>query len=247
MVKMKKTISSIIYFVIFFWSSSLAGGDSTPTLQMCRNIEMSLVDGFLDKGKYLPNSFEEMTLLREMAENQWKNQPRTLELINSLALVPNAPTIKSIEGISRSLWGWRLFAISRSWNFDYSKDKASIDPAEGGRFVIMISPDGSSATPNWIPEPEARVILDQLKDFDPKKQPLAFENIIQSKREMNPQQNESNKTAREHLRKKGNVGSGVQKIPDNQYPKQWGRYWIAGGVSLAAFLIWMTLRKRAKS
>lgn len=150
--------------------------ETTAAMQMCRTVEIALYEDFILPGKPLPVSFEDMPYLRECAENQWADRPHEFELLNDLVVVPYAPAIKKEQGISSNRAGLRLFAISRTWNFDYArKGFVRSDPMAGGRFVILISENPLSVAPSWIPEQEARTILNQVSDFDPAKQPSSFD------------------------------------------------------------------------
>lgn len=150
-----------------------AGGDATITLGICRDISMSLKDDFIDQGKSLPASFEDFPMLKSSVEKY----PGILKHLNTLAIVPNAPIIGEELGISRSLSGRRIFAISRNVSFDYAKNKYSSDPVKGGRYIVAIESPSQDYPGSWISEPEAQIIFKQLKGFDPAKQPLAFQNM----------------------------------------------------------------------
>lgn len=222
-------------------------------MHICRNIEFSLVDDFLIPGKPLPSSFDEMPLVRQLMENS----PSQIALINTLAIVPNTHEIESGQGILRDRWGRRLFAISRTWNYDYSKEGANKrSPMDGGRFAIMISPDQSSAAPSWIPEPEARLILQQVDGFDPAKQPLSFLDLAQAAAEKSRNQRdprtqnwqEMPQTAGET--NKWKTGGTENHPVITRETIRSGKYnrliWVSGASILAGLIIYMVVRNRSR-
>jgi len=77
----------------------------------------------------------------------------------------------------RSLWFLHLLAI---WGVTGMKQNEE---------CIVFTPDGLDALAEWIPESEVQLILRQIKDFEPEKQPLAFEDIakIASHNEAQPE------------------------------------------------------------
>ena len=163
MVRMKVFLTSI-----FFTALLVSNGDSRVEIDeggyFCRQIEMSLAEEFLKAKKPLPSSFEEMELLREIVARD----PEDSRSINGMVIVPEAPKISSQRGISRTRSDRRLFAISRT----AGERKAA--PNELGRYSVWISRDGTYATPEWIPESEVQLIMNQLEDFSPESQPMAF-------------------------------------------------------------------------
>jgi hypothetical protein len=104
-----------------------------------------------------------------------KRDAYLIKSANSFALVPGAPSIREQQGISRSYYGNRLFLISR--------EETSIRTGARGRCVILIRPEGLNSKPlqtfsYFVPEVEAQLILKQIPGFDPKKQPIAFNNLF---------------------------------------------------------------------
>ncbi len=176
-----KNIIFIIIFLVYSFESLVARVEMSDTSVTCRNMIFFLWEDFLNKGSDLPSSFDDIQSYRDVLETY--SNPRTLVgtigIINRLAIVPDAPVIQAGEGISRERQNRRLFAISRSMSFDYPSPEPTGDLPKGGRFAIVITPDGSDALPYWISESEARLILRQIDGFDPAKQPLAFEDLIQ--------------------------------------------------------------------
>lgn len=184
----------IMFLSLFFFSQfsvlAYSRSESTPNMQICRDVEMSLAYDFLIPEKPLPDSFEEMPFIRECVDRIWSNPEYQISILNNLAIVPDAPEIKPQDGVRGEFMNHQLFAISREFNYDYAaKDTDQSDPLNGGRFAIVISRDGKSASPSWIPESEARMILKQMKDFDPKTQPLAFEKGVVEKAEKSKHEN----------------------------------------------------------
>ena len=72
-----------------------------------------------------------------------------------------------------------LFAIARRPDGDLPKI---------GRQVILIRQEDLGCITTWIPESEAQFILKQIKGFDPEKQPLAFQNLVQGGIKTSPAQ-----------------------------------------------------------
>lgn len=102
--------------------------------------------------------------------------PTELAILNTFAFVPDAPLIEMSQGVSQMRGGMRLFAIGRKAVFDYSNVAHDPEPSKGGRFAILIAADGSDILATWVPEPEVRKILSQVKSFDPAAQALPFPN-----------------------------------------------------------------------
>lgn len=221
--------------------------DSTPAMQMCRTIEIALYEDFILPGKSLPASFEDMPFLRECAEHQWADRPHEFDRLNDLAIVPNAPAIKNEQGISANRAGSRLFAISRTWNFDYSrKGFDESDPMSGGRFVILISENPLSVAPSWIPEQEARVIISQVNGFDPAIQPRSFNDFAKNARskviERDAHKENMRKIWADSTRPNRHRKDGPVKILGNHR-----ELWIIGACIVGSLLILHMIRRGLKS
>lgn len=212
----------------------------TATHSACNDIGLSIYDEFIEAGKKLPSSWDEFAIIREIKSNSLKQNSETAKKINTLAIVPASPAIREEQGIIRSRWNQRLFAISRTWNFDYTKTKSGSDPVHGGRFAILITPDKSSVFTEWIPETEVQIILRQLGDFDPKNQPLAFENLEQVVREKENRKEPTITDLKESHEKKPKSGTQGSSVKSLDQPK----LWIVAIALLVISGVWFVIRKR---
>lgn len=240
-----KTLVISMLIVLGFTVLSNANSTSSAELVICREIESNLLNQFIDEHKNLPVSWAEFEGISMTKRGLLQYQSFRAKTINSLALVPGAPIIKSQLGIPREYSGWRLFLISRDKNFT----KTSGD----GRYAILIKPEEldskSMRTYSYfIPEETAQIILKQINGFDPQKQPLAFENIDQLEQNKKSRQDQSTQEIRKHLRQKGELGPDDEILPQHHKSMWWNNgLWIAAGISLFVFLIWRTLPKRGKT
>lgn len=165
-------------------------------LALCRDISMSLQSEFLGKGHKLPVSLGDLDLLQEIVSRD----PRYGELLNRMAVVPDAPVVMNAEGIRRDHVAMRIFAIERETNSDYAPHSEAGTP-QVGRYSLWISQDGNYAAPAWILETEAQAIFNQLEGFDPSSQPLAFPDAERRAREKK-RENLSEKSETEERYKK---------------------------------------------
>ena len=241
---MKKIRFWVCCLSSLFVSFAFSRTETTSAMQMCRTVEIALYEDFILAGKPLPKSFEDMPFLRECAEHQWAQLPHEFELLNDLAIVPNAPLIKKEQGIPLNHVGSRLFAISRTWNFDYAKNGFDAsDPMAGGRFIILISDNPPSVAPSWIPEQEARNILTQVKDFDPTKQPRSFDDFAKKTR--------AEITDKEAKIKKMHAiwGNSPQANfrDSSKIIESYGRSWIIGAFTVLVLLILFAILRIIRS
>lgn len=169
MVQMK--IFIIIFLTLSYATgSSKAGGDVSPMLSICRNIELGLHPEFLATGRKLPENLNEIELLRDDV----RRNPQAGMLLNEMAIVPGAPTISKAPGIPRNRLLWRIFAIGRTVNVDYGTLKTTTEERMPGRYSVWISPDGTYCAPGWTPELTVQAVFKQIGGFDPSAQPLPF-------------------------------------------------------------------------
>lgn len=242
--EMKKLV---ITMLIVLGCTVLSNANSTISAELviCREIELSLKYQFINDHKDLPVSWAEFEGIRMTKAGLLQYESFRAKTINSFAIVPGAPIIQSQLGIPREYSGWRLFLISR--------DENPTKTSGSGRYAILIKPeelDSKSVRTYsyFIPEETAQIILKQIKGFDPRKQPLAFENIDQLERDKKARQDQLTQEVKTHLKKTGKLGKVDQTIPDD-HSKGSGRYWIAwvtAGSFIAAFLIWISCRNRSK-
>ena len=243
---MKHQIFTVIFFVITI-HSLLGRSEMTQAKYACNMVELAIWDEFLSEGKKLPSSWDDIPSFRNMKKSISTQNLNTLEHINALALVPNAPAIQAGLGISLNHSDRKLFAISRTAEFHLPKSKSNNQSADKGRYAIFVTFDNSQISSSWLLEPEVEIVLKQINDFDPAKQPLAFENLDQLARDKKARQDQSTQEIREHLRKTGKRGSDDQIIPSAQHSKRRDFHtlaWIAGGFMIVAFLVWIALRSR---
>ena len=172
MVRMK-AYSIFIIYTVFLISIVNAKTEITQEGYFCRQIEMSLAVEFLREGKSLPRSFDEMQLLQEIV----LRDPESSRSINEMVIVPHTPKILFQEGISYTRSDRRLFAISRK-PVAHSRNENDL-----GRYSVWISKDEKDVIPDWMSEVEARLVINQLKNFDPNSQPMAFKDVEEKIRE----------------------------------------------------------------
>lgn len=151
-----------------------------------RQLALSTYETILANKNELPKKFEEVSGLREWASKE----PIIISFINRLAIVPLAPQVKFELGIQNKFVGFRLFAISRKESSDKVISEELSGKKSSGRYSILVKADYSDIFVMWIPEIQARIILKQLKGFDPEKQPLAFQTLISEKGQRLPDQND---------------------------------------------------------
>lgn len=145
---------------------------TTAEMVQCTSYEMALNDEFISQGKELPRTWDAFALVQLIKKGTIQKQLFQLKTTNSFALVPGAPVIASGPGIPYEYANHRLFLISRHENITKQSQR--------GRYAILVKQEGVDEKPirTWsyfIPEETAQLILNQFNDFDPQKQPLAFE------------------------------------------------------------------------
>ncbi len=172
---MKITPLLIIILSCLFTLSEARSFESA-TAVVYSSVSMSIAFELIEQGKSIPDSWEGIPLVSEMLKNpQSSSNFYRFKVINSMALIPGAPTIQQEEGIPKRYWGCRLFAVSR----DQLGPRETLDPVTGefnrGRYCVAINGSDRGSMGVRIEESEAQLIFKQFNNFDPKKQPLAFE------------------------------------------------------------------------
>jgi hypothetical protein len=171
----------IIVFLMIILSClstvSRARSLETATSVVYGDISMSIA--FEIANHSIPISWEGVPRIQEMLKNPTSSSYYfKFKVINSMALIPGAPTIQQEEGIPNKYVGCRLFAVSR----DSIAQGEAIDPTTGklkmGRYCVSINGTDHGSMGNWLTESEAQLIFKQFNNFDPKKQSLAFEETI---------------------------------------------------------------------
>ncbi len=234
----------LLFFFVFIAISGLLIGrsDMTQAMAASRDLEFMIVVEFLSEGKELPSAWNDIHGIQEMRMNIANQNKDKLLMLNNLALVPGAPLIRSEEGIQMNHQGYRLFAISRTTNFD---EKSELNQSEGARYAVLVSMESSEVMSSRIPEPEARLILQQIDGFDPEKQPLAFEGLIQVSSDNSTSDSEfgeSGENPSQH-RKREITEEANQSEESNHLPWIFG---ILGTVAILAAVV-VIFRKRKTS
>lgn len=141
-----------------------------------RALEQDIEFSYMDMKKPLPKRLEEFEGMRAVAGiGANRLSPYGIKAINSFVIVPEAPKIKKGPGIPEELVGKRLYVINRFPNYDNAPVNADrSDPFSGGRQVILISDHDSRLDIPWIPESIVRLLIAQIKGFQPEKQAPAF-------------------------------------------------------------------------
>jgi hypothetical protein len=208
----------------------------TETSWVHRHIVRCIVDN-LDSGKGIPTTLDNIPSLRETVESE----PWMIKKINILALVPEAPLIRAEQNVKADYHGYRLFAVGRTTNFDY--ERTSLDgKLESGRYTILFASDGRSAIAPWIPESEVKAILSQIKDFEPAKQPLAFQDLVQAENKSKKHRpTEDERDGKSEGIQNSSVADSVGRVEENRW------LWIIGGVLITVLLISIKIRKRKQS
>jgi len=206
--------------------------EMSPTQVIFRQITLSLTMDYLQVSKDLPISFEEIPMVRQQA----KNNPNYIKNLNHLAIVPGTPVINSADGIPSRHFNLRLFAIGRT---------PDLEPKKLGRIVVWITEDGSGSMPDWVPEPEAQIILKQLKGFDPAKQPLVFQDLVQDTSKDPLNQKNLNQNARSSTGEgKSLSGEKFEEVFDQRRVPL--LLWIGGGLVVVLMVGYLIRQKRSK-
>ena len=207
-----------------------------------RQVTTCIFDDFMSGKKELPIMFDDIPTLKD-----WANRDKyIISFVNRLAIVPSSPTILAEQGVSNKFFNYRLFAISRNISFDKVFSTEGSDRKLGGRHSILIKADNSEIFVMWIPEKEAQIILKQLKDFDPAKQPLAFQGLAHSDagkapRQKSPNHNEDLVKGEQHplLPDQANIKRTLRK------PIHSHKFWIIGGIIFLISVIGYAIRRRS--
>lgn len=184
MVRMKRII--VLIYLCFLMFSFGRGLEMSSETNFFRQLALSTYETIIANKNELPKNFEDVGGLREWASKE----PIIISFINRLAIVPLAPQVKSELGIQNKFVGFRLFAISRKESSDKVISEELLGKKSSGRYSILVKADYSDIFVMWIPEIQARIILKQLKGFDPEKQPLAFQDLNSEKEQRLPDQND---------------------------------------------------------
>ena len=217
----------IIIYKLSFWlclmSVSGREGGASASLHLFQQITISLTTDYIEKQAALPKSFEEILSVQQLA----LGHPKYIENLNRLTIVPEAPLIQRKTGALNGSYAHWLFAIAR---------RADDDLPKIGRRVILIRQEDLGCITAWIPESEAQFILKQIKGFDPEKQPLAFQDLLQggiktspAQRDLNSNQNPGVHSQIPHSPESPGV------ISNSKDRDEYFWLWIVVGISLLVF------------
>lgn len=227
---MKKSILLFILLSTLFLHAR--GLEISEEASVIRQISMCVFDDFLREKKDLPKSFDDIPSLRE-----WVIKETAIaSLVNDLAIVPTTPLIHAEQGISNKFTKYKLFAISRGRSFDTVISSEGSDRAIGGRHSILIDEKNSDIFSMWIPENQAQIILKQINDFDPTKQPLAFQGLTQN----NTMHSDESIQPKQQSTPQGN--SKFKSISGSL--RELKLLWILGGCILIIAVVWFVMRIR---
>ncbi len=238
---MKTSIFSAI-FILYFTSRCLANVSISPDMRICRDIEMDLNLTFIKNHKELPSSWDEFTEVKMTNTGSTERNIFRMKTINSFALVPNRPEIKLDQGIPKEYSGKFLYLIG--------KKEINSKNSGSGRCAILIAPSKTDTATvvtysYLIPEDIAKIIIRQIENFDPEKQPVAFPGI---QRLNGIEKNEADK-----LENRGsqnlNIPNSRDVIPSSSREPQYYRntiiYSILGGFLPVLFLFLYFRAKRS--
>jgi hypothetical protein len=165
-----------VMLVVLFATGFLHGHaiSSFSELRACQNLELDVSYRIGQEGKGIPESWDELMTIERMKAGMVKHRLNIAKAINTFALVPGAPVIGSRNGISRDYSGHRLFLISRN--------EIVAESLGSGRCAILVKPLELDDRPVrviscFVPEETAKIILEGMPEFDPAKQPLAFDDL----------------------------------------------------------------------
>ncbi len=172
---MKTTLTLIVYAVQLI-NPLCANTKKSGEMVHCGTISMEIAWEFLEQGKALPFDWDELANVRMIREGRLERNLFTMKTLNRFALVPLFPEIQNDTEIPKSYVGKQLYMISREPEYDPVVEAP-------GRYAILIGPADLASEDQrvqslYIPEKAAEAILSQIPDFDPKNQPLAFEDSL---------------------------------------------------------------------
>ncbi len=237
-------MKTIIYRVLVLLSFTSAFGrdkGASASLNLFQQITISLTTDSIEKKIDLPKSFDDIMSVQQLA----LGHPKYIENLNRLTTVPGAPLIQRKAGTLNGSFDHRLFAIARRSDDNFPKI---------GRRVILIRQEDLSCITDWMPESEAQLILHQLKDFDPEKQPLAFQDSISEKGQRTPDRNDRDSSQPtpsdgEASATAPSLAEGVVPAAEPVLTKNLTS-WLAGLVGLLVILLgylcWRYFRKKAQ-
>lgn len=261
---MKVLIIIILAFGIISDFSQARG--ISGEMGVCRELEIELSFRLKQEQKGLPDSWDDFIGVVAVKKGQLELESFRVKAINSFALVPGAPVIQTQKGIPREYQGYRLVLISREENIT--------ERAGTGRCALFADPGGQNSKQfpvysAFIPEETAKLILSQIRGYDPKTQPVAFDDefIFHNRKRIRGAYLDdkirrleasrgtpvdesaeaapirASKRKHEVLQRQGSPSVMIGRIVEKRWP------WIVGGAMLVllALLAWIMTRMRSRS
>ncbi len=199
-----KIIRTLVFFLLsVFHCAALIKDKNSHELSECKKLAYNY-QMFRDTGAggSLPRSWADFETVRSMRKGDRQSDVNRMRLINSFAMVPGAPVIINGLGIPMDFQGCSLLLISR-------EEKYEDDYESAGRYAILVGSEvpGTDIKPllsYFLTSKASRAILEQIPDFDPIAQPLAFEPefIAKVEREQKAHDAQSEEEIRDYYRDK---------------------------------------------
>lgn len=156
---------------MIFYPCTECGADP---LTLSGSLALQLDTSLNDRREELATSWDDFIQIQMIKNGSSAKDGYTIKTLNPFALVPGSPVIENRPGIPREFVGYRMFLTSR---------EETTLRKERGRCMIFVKlseiPDGRARILSpFVPEERAQHILNQLPDFDPTKQPVAFDDLF---------------------------------------------------------------------
>ena len=168
---MKKILKFSLFVFVIFYSCAECRADP---LTLSGSLALQLDTSLNDRREELATSWDDFIQIQMIKNGSSAKDGFTIKTLNSFALVPGSPVIENRPGIPREFVGYRVFLTSR---------EETTLRKERGRCMIFVklsgTPDGRTRILSpFVPEERAQHILNQFPDFDPTKQPVAFDDVF---------------------------------------------------------------------
>ena len=236
-----------VFILLYFLSFFCAFGSTayTPTMRVCANIEIQLVEDLFINMKPYPKNWDEVGMVNELKSNAGKESIAAFKIINSLALVPGGYLLE--EGAPREFQGYKIILISRDANSD-NLDSGTSENIENGRYLILVDEKNKTARSLWLVESKIQKILSAMDGFDPASSPLAFEDIEKISRAKRNEKLQNQLGVRIEIYNSGSESLKSRTNSDDIGLKS-GLNYLIGSVGLVALIIglfWLRFRGRQK-
>ncbi len=172
-------IIKLAMWVVALHSPACGKATSSAEMLVCNEISLQIQADFINLGNAIPSSWGDLPGVKMIKEGRLNVSAQALRTYNKFAIVPEAPEIQAASGISREYVGMHLFLIQRDPEppriYSYT-----------GRAAILIGPKAGAAKERqvmviFLKETVAEALISQIGGFNPKDQPLAFEENFISK------------------------------------------------------------------